>query len=163
MWEWIDKNKEWIFSGVGLTLLALLGRKVLSWFYTEGPQVRVAAAVAAGPHTGPVDFVAITIQNRTKNVLHLGNVFLELSTGEQFMPTLDPLTGAGQERRQIQAGDSFTFHIPAAHILESGLPMEAFRCAAVRDGVGGVYRSSSRELRKILQAIYRTRQRLAGR
>ena len=166
MWEWVEKNKEWVFSGAGLTVLAVLavfGRKVLGWFNREGPRVRVGGAVAAGALTGPVEFVTITVQNRTKDVLRLGNIFIELSTREQFMPTLDPLTGGGQERRQIQPGDSFTFHIPVAHILETGLPVEAFRCAAVRDAVDRVYRSSSRELRKVLQAVYRRHQGVAGR
>jgi hypothetical protein len=158
MWEWVEKNKEWIFSGAGLTVLALLalfGRKVLGWLNREAPQVRVGGAVAAGAPAGPVEFVTITVQNRTQGVLHLGNIFIEMSTREQFIPTLDPLTGNGQERRRIQPGDSFTFRIPVAHILETGLPVEAFRCAAVRDAVDRVYRSSSRELRKVLQAVYR--------
>jgi hypothetical protein len=166
MWEWVEKNKEWIFSGAGLTGLALLGlfgRKVLGRFSRETPQVRVGVAVVAGPFTGPVEFVTITVQNRTKEVLRLGNIFVELSTREPFMPTLDPLTGGGQERREIQPGDSFIFHIPVAHILETGLSVEAFRCAAVRDAVDRVYRSSSRELRKVLQAVYLRHRMVASR
>jgi hypothetical protein len=163
MWEWVEKNKEWVFSGAGLAFVALFGRKVLSWFNREAPQVRVGRAITAGVFTGPIEFVTITVQNRTQGVLHLANIFIELSTREQFIPTLDPLTGHGQERRQIQMGDSFTLHIPVAHFLETGLPVEAFRCAAVRDAVDRVYRSSSRELRKVLQAVYRRNQGVAGR
>jgi hypothetical protein len=154
------------FLGVGLTVLALLvlfGRKVFGWLNPEVPKVQVRGAIAAGALTGPVEFVTITVQNRTQGVLNIVNIFIELSTREQFMPTRDPLTGNSQERRQIQPGDSFTFHIPVAHILETGLPVEAFRCAAVRDAVDRVYRSSSHELRNVLQAVYRRKQGVTGR
>jgi hypothetical protein len=164
MIEFLDKNKEWVFSGAGITVLTLLvvfGRRAFGSFTRKGPTVRVSAAMAGNGFTRPMDLVAITVQNRADHVLYLGNIFLELNTRNQFMPTLDPLTGSGQENRQLQPGNSFSFHIPVTHIIESGLPLEAFRCAVVRDGVDRLYRSSRRELRKVLQVASRRHRRVS--
>jgi hypothetical protein len=160
MLEFLDKNKEWIFSGAGITLVTLLvlfGRRAFGALLVGGPTVRVSRAIMGTPMTGPVDVLAITVQNRTGQVLYLGTVFLELVTREQFIPTLDPLTGTGQGRRELQPGDSFGFHILAHDIIRSGLPLEAFRCAAVRDAVDRVYRPSGGELRRALTLITRRR------
>lgn len=157
MLDFLDRNKEWIFSGIGLTvvsLLVFLGRKVFSSLSGNKPTIRVSAAIAdGGVMTAPVDFLVITVQNRTDRMLYLGNIFLELVTREQFMPTLDPLTRQGQQNRQLQPGASFNFHILASDIIDSGIPLDAFKCAAVRDAVDRVYRSSGVELQKVLNLI----------
>jgi hypothetical protein len=156
MLEFLDKNKEWIFSGVGLTvvaLTALFARKMFGLFRPQGPTVRVSGAVAGTPLTGMFRLLSINVENRTEKTLYLDNIFLEMDTREQFMPMRDPLTGQGQARRELMPGSSFSFHIPASDILESGVPLEDFRCAAVRDAIGRVYRSSGRQLQEMLRSI----------
>src|SRR6185437_15951784 len=114
MLDFLDRNKEWIFSGIGLTVLAVIvffSRKVLNWFLPQGPNVRASAAIAGHPLIGAGGFLAITVENRTEKTLYLDNIFLEMDTRRQFMPTLDPLTGQGQARRQLLSGSSFSFHI----------------------------------------------------
>ena len=159
MLDFLDRNKEWIFSGIGITVLGLLvflGRKVLSSLSGNKPTIKVTAAIAGGgTMTAPVDFLVISVQNRTDRMLYLGNIFLELVTREQFMPTLDRLTRQGQQNRQLQPGASFSFHILASDIIGSGIPLDAFKCAAVRDAVDRVYRSSQAELQKVLNLIAR--------
>ena len=158
MLELVDKNKEWIFSGVGITVLALIvlfSRKVFTWLVLEGPRVGTSIALTGTPIRGLIKFLSIIVENHTEKPLYIDNIFLELDTGEQFVPRFDPLTGEGQIRRQIMPGSSFTFHIAASDIVGSGLPQDCFRCAAVRDAVGRVYRSSGRRLQKVLRAICR--------
>ncbi len=154
MLEFLDKNKEWIFSGVGITLatvLVLLAIKAVKSFMRRGPTVRVAAAMAQTGMGGVADFLSITVQNTTDKVFRFGNIFLELDTREQFMPRVDPLTGERQGvRRVLEPGDSFSFHIPVSDLVETNLPISRFRCAAVRDALGHVYRSSPAELRRVL-------------
>lgn len=158
MLEFLDKNKEWIFSGVGITVLALIvffGRKALTWFASEGPRVGVSIALTGTPLTGMIKLLSIIVENHTDKPLYIDNVFLELDTREQFMPTFDPLTGEGQIRRPLMPGSSFIFHISPSDIVGSGVPLARFRCAAVRDAVNRVYRSSGRALQKVLRVVCR--------
>jgi hypothetical protein len=155
--ELLDKNKEWIFSGAGITLLAIFlwsCRKAFGRFFEKGPAVHVSGAVTSAPLMGTAHFAAITVENRTGGVLFVANFFLELDSGEQYLPLVDPLTGRGQMKTRVEAGDSLVFHIPASDIISSGLPLQAFRRAAVRDSLGRVYRSSRRELHRVLRYFY---------
>jgi hypothetical protein len=158
MLEFLNKNKEWIFSGVGittLTLIVIFGRKMLTWFISEAPRVRASVAITGTPLTGMIKLLAITVENHTKEILYIDNIFLEMDTGEQFMPMLDPLTGQGQAQRQVMPGNRFSFHIMASDIVKSGIPLDRFRCAAIRDAVNRVSRSSRRHLQTALKVICR--------
>jgi hypothetical protein len=153
MLDLVIKNKEWIFSGAGVTAVMFLfvfGRRVMQWARPQSPTVRVAATLAGNPLIGMAEVLTIKVQNRTDKAVYVGNLFLELDSRQQFMPLLDALTRRGQDVQKLQPGTSTSFNILVSDIRESGIPRAAFRCAAFRDGTDQVYRSSTRELQNVL-------------
>jgi hypothetical protein len=167
MLDFLSRNKEWIFSGVGIALVTLViafGSSIVARARRHLPTVRVSAACVSWGPGQLVDTLVITVQNPPgHHVLYIGNIFLELSTREQFITMRDPFTGHAQgARRELQPGDSLTYHIPLSDIVESGLPPRAFKCAAARDSLDHVYRSSESELQRSLRPFIRNDRRAAG-
>jgi hypothetical protein len=162
MFDFVNKNKEWIFSGIGITILGLLflwGKRALRHFapaQSDGPIVKVSAGMASTWMGGLVDVIIITVQNPTNRFLYLGNIFLELNTGQLFMPLKDPVTGRGQEDQQLEPGNKVSFHILVADIINSGYPPSAFKCAAVRDALEQVHRSTEKELWAVFEPFCRS-------
>jgi hypothetical protein len=71
MIDFLDKNKEWIFSGVGITLFTLAvicGRGVLAWFFQARPTVRVSAGLFGNGLTPPVRLLTITSESKAESV-----------------------------------------------------------------------------------------------
>ncbi len=157
VFELINKNKEWIFSGVGVSFVTwciVKARYQLSLFNRSG-LLKVEAAIIKLGMGGVIDAISLTVRNTTKQPLFLHNFFLELDTREQLLPLIDDITGESQRERQLAPGQSFSFHITVARLRSSGISPQRFRCAAVRDALGNIHRSSRRELLGVLNAMLR--------
>ena len=163
--QWIGMNKEWLFSGVGITLVLMLiwlARKFRAVFRKDGPIVSVRYGFYTTPLGSVGDGMAITIQNTTQRTLHLGNFLVGMRSRENIFVPQDELTGQTQQKRQVSPGDSFTFHIPAHIFAEIGKDASEYTEAIVEDAAGPPYKSHRGELSKAIRfmlARAATRQR----
>jgi len=120
------------------------------------PVVRVELACAKVPTGQIVHFLSITLLNTTDRGLFLGNVLL--GTGkENIFVQADSLTGQRQHRRQLQAGDRFSFHIDAATLREIGRPATDYTIAIVEDAVGPPYKSEGNILKACVEDLLKDR------
>ena len=156
MIDFLVQNKEWVFSGIGVTVLVAIiafGRKVLSAVQAGPVRVRVAGAIIDSGMGRFTDALAITVLNAGQQPVFLGNVFLELNTREKLVPLLDEVTGESQQQRRLEPGQQFTFHITANMLRRTGKSISEFRCAAVADAATRVYRSSGHQLRNMMTSV----------
>lgn len=156
MLEFLDKNKEWIFSGAGVTIITLMvvfGRKALGTIRPRGLAVKVQAAIVDMGLFGQIRAMAICVSNPGTQAVFLGNFFLKLNNGKQLVPLDDDVMRVVQQQRQLAPGQSVSFHITAIRLKSTGIPLEQFKYAAVQDAMGRVHRSSSKELRAVLVSI----------
>jgi hypothetical protein len=118
---------------------------------TPDVRVIVRGAVALHPITGKIVALSIGIQNHSPVSVFTGNIFIETRTGEQVFFKEDVITGEWQKPRELRPGESFEFNIEPAKLMEfSGLGLV---CAAMRDAIGRVYRSTESELRNALRGV----------
>lgn len=95
--------------------------------------------------------LSIGIQNHSPVSVFMGNIFIETRTGEQVFVKDDVITGEWQRPRELRPGESFEFNINPAELMKfSGLGLI---CAAMRDAIGRVYRSTEAELRNALRGV----------
>jgi hypothetical protein len=117
-------------------------------------RVKVSPAVTADPWGRGIDLLVVTVQNYSPGPVFLGNVFLEASNNMTFFAAIDPITRERQTKRKLESGESFDFHFTKEQLSREASPYE-LQCAAVRDAVDRVYRSSKQEFQKVLQAVFR--------
>jgi hypothetical protein len=159
MWTWVETNKEWVFSGAGLTAGALLiwaGRSFWGRLTAPRPRVQVQMAMMAFPGGGYADGIAINFVNPTECDVVIGDFLLELTSGENLYVVQDSFTGARQQKRTVKAGDQHTFCVGASELAESGRRISDFRCAVVKTPAGLCFRSSSRELHNAILQLARS-------
>lgn len=150
MLEWIEANKEWAFSGIGITILG--GITWIIWrLMHPRPSVRVALALTPAGRALTISFL-----NPTDREIIVGNFVLELHTGETMLLLVDELTGEVQQPRPVRAGDRRDFHFRAESLADCGRRAEEFKCAWVQTPVGGGYRSDTAALQRILSSLLRT-------
>jgi hypothetical protein len=117
---------------------------------TPDVRVTVRGAVAL-PITGKIVALSIGIQNHSPVSVFTGNIFIETRTGEQVFFKEDLFTGQWQKPRELRPGESFEFNIDPAELMKfSGLGLV---CAAMRDAIGRVYRSTETELQNALRNV----------
>ena len=152
MWDWIVANKEWVFSGAGLLAVSLV---LAIWrrLTAARPHVVVAAAIGGPLGYNPQDVLAVTFVNPTSQDIIVTSFRLEFTNGQTLYPRADSLTGDWQQRRNVKAGDSASFHIAADGLREAGRPLSDYRCALIDDAIGRHYRSATRPLRRALQLV----------
>jgi hypothetical protein len=118
---------------------------------TPDVRVIVRGAVALDPLKGKLTPLSIGVQNHSPVSVFLGNVYIETTTGEQIFFKDDLVTGEWQKRRELRPGEAFEFHIDPAELMKfSG---KGLVCAAVRDAIDRIYRSSESELRNALRSV----------
>ena len=162
MWEWVEKNREWIFSGIGVTTVLFL-----VWLFRAGvakslglilkknkPEVviRLRGALTKHPILGFVDALGITAENHSDKNIVIGN-FMLLTREKRIYVPMDGLTGAPQRKQTIRPGDSCSFHIAASQLCEIKLPPGAFEGASVETPLGKEYRSSPKEIEDLRSLI----------
>jgi hypothetical protein len=118
---------------------------------TPDVRISVRTAVALHPLRGHITFIAITTQNHSPVSVFLGNVFIETRTGEQVFFKDNFLTGEPQKRRELRAGESFDFYIDPVELMK--FSDKGLVCAAVRDAIDRVYRSSESSLEDTLKQL----------
>jgi hypothetical protein len=157
MWEWVENNKEWVFSGGGLTLLAFLiwaGRSVFQRLNNPRPQVKLnLATLVVGLRVGNSRALTISLLNPTDYDVVIGNFVLELANGETIYFPVDYFTGELQRKNVVKPGDSCAFHIGIADLRQTGRRLADFRCALVQTPAGPGYRSTRHELHRFLRHI----------
>jgi hypothetical protein len=158
MWEWVQENSEWVFSGVGISLACLLIWAARSLFQRLGgakPYVTLNLAIGALPFGGTVKALTISLVNPTKQDVVIGNFLLEFTSRETMYFQYDSFTGVPQGRNVVRPGDSCSFHIDIAVLRETGLKPDDFQCALVQTPTGPGFRTSRKELHRFLQNILR--------
>jgi hypothetical protein len=117
------------------------------------PDVRVTArgGVSILSSREHVTLLIVTVQNHSPITVFLGSVFIETKTGEQVIVPRDFITGEWQKRRELRSGESFSFHIFPQQIQE--FSKLGLICAAVRDDIDRVYRSTETELQTALEVL----------
>jgi hypothetical protein len=156
MWDWVEKNKEWVFSGAGLTLAAFLiwaGRSVFQRLRGPRPHVELNLALGALPLGGSIRALTISLLNPTSHDVVIGNFVLELTNGETLYFLQDCFTGSVQGKNVVRPGDSCSFHIAISELRETGRMLGEFRCALVQTPVGPGYRSTRKQLHRFLRHI----------
>ncbi len=119
------------------------------------PDIRVKAnvGVTVDAWNQGIELLIITVQNYSPNPVFLGNVFLESSEHKVFLSPIDPITRERQSRRKLESGESFDFHFTKDQLSQDTSPHD-LECAAVRDAVDRVYRSSKQEFKTIIQSMF---------
>jgi hypothetical protein len=156
MLEWIEKNRDWVLSGVGLTLVAFLiwaGRSVFHRLKGPRPQVKLNLAIGIGAGIDNSRALTISLVNPTDHEVVIGNFVLELTSREtMFFPT-DYITGQLQSKQVVKPGDSCAFHIGIPELRQTGRHFSEFKCALVQTPAGPGYRSTRHELHRFLRHI----------
>jgi hypothetical protein len=162
MWDWVEKNREWAFSGIGITMILFLIwlfragiAKVYGFFFTqEKPEVviRLRGAIAQHAIFGSVDALSITAENHSDKDIIIGN-FLLLTKEKRIYVQIDGLTGVPQHRQTLRAGDSCSFHITASQLKEINLPPAAYVGASVETPLNKEFRSSHKDLNGLRSLI----------
>jgi hypothetical protein len=119
---------------------------------TPDVRVNVRAGVAVLPLRGTLYPLIITVQNHSPVTVFLGNPFLEMRTGEMLVIPRDFLTEDWMQRRELRSGESFSLHVNPDDIRQYDLT-KGLVCAAVKDDIDRVYRSSEAELRNALKQL----------
>ena len=155
--SFLARNKEWLFSGLGLTvgtLAFLVGRAAIQALRGRRPpdlRVKPMPAISHHPLLGTDSFFTITVQNHSSFAAFISGFFIELPGRQKLMVEKDGMTGAFQGKQTLPPGDALTFHIPAQHLrsylAEAGHSRADFRRAFVVDAVGRRYYSSRKECR----------------
>jgi hypothetical protein len=163
--DWLVRNKEWFFSGIGITvglfilfmLRSIIG-SVWSWIFSrEKPPVvvRVVCALAELPGQGYQDFLCIVAENHSDREVILGNFMLITKESRHFIP-FDRLTGEQQHRRTLRAGDSVWFHISADDLEKAQFPAKAYTSASIETPIGKEYRCDRKQLQKVVSSLLNT-------
>lgn len=154
MLQWINQNKEWVFSGAGIAIVSLVVW-LIGYLRTarKRPFVRVSAALAGGGGSEPIDLLTVTIQNRSERALFLGNVMIELDSRRNVFFDRDGITGEMQHKRRLDAGDSFTFHLSKAQLLSTGVNPSHYTNIQIANVAGGVFRAKEADFKRVLAHI----------
>ena len=158
--DFISKNKEWLFSGLGIAVATLLVYAV-KWGYQalrgrRPPDIRVKVMPALSQHSilGVMNFLTITAKNYSSFPAFITGFYIELRAKQKFFLSQDDITGEFQGKRELRPGDSFTFHISSQHLrsflAEPGRQVTDLTRAFVVDAVGRKYYSSRKELHAAL-------------
>jgi hypothetical protein len=118
------------------------------------PDVRltVRAGVAVLPLRGTVYPLIVTVQNHSPISVFLGSPFFEMRTGETLIIPRDFITEEWLPHRELRSGQSFALHVNPEDIKQYDLT-KGLVCAAVRDDIDRVYRSSEAELRNAIKQL----------
>jgi hypothetical protein len=114
------------------------------------PTVRVCLALTNHPISGMINCLSIDFLNTSDRTVFIGNFLLELNDGQRFFCQEDCITGDPQWKREIPAGDKYSFHISAAMIRKFGHAATDYSCALVEDVLGQVYKSDQDKLRRCI-------------
>jgi hypothetical protein len=144
--EFIRANRDWLFSGLGITiggLLLIFGKAAYQGLRGRRPpdlRLKVMGAISYHPLVGSENYLAITVQNHSSFPAFIAGFFIELSGRQKLMVERDAITGAFQGKQELAPGDSRDFHVAVAHlreyINEPGHSAADFRRAFVVDAVG---------------------------
>lgn len=154
MLQWINQNKEWVFSGAGVAVVSFV-LWLIGYLRTHSkrPLVTVSPALAGGGGSEPIDLLTVTIQNRSERPLYLGNVMIELDSGQNVFFDRDGITGEAQHKRKLDAGDSFTFHLSKAQLLTAGVAPSHYMNIQIANAAGGVFRAKEADFKKVLGCV----------
>lgn len=156
MWDWIEKNKDWFFSGAGLLCVPFViwsARAVYQRLRGPRPHVKVNLAVKIIPGGGGPRALTISLLNPTSHEVVIDNFVLEMTSGETLYLPDDFMTGELQIKREVKPGDSCSFHFGIDALRQTGRRFDEFRCALVQTPVGPGYRSTRKELNRFLRHI----------
>lgn len=154
--QWIAANKEWVFSGVGLTIIGFAcwaASIALKRMRRNIPHVTVSFGVTGIPGVTTVPLVCLQITNPTERTLHLGNFLFRLNSGQTLFVPRDAATGEPQQRRRLDSGDSFTFHVSDGQLREAELPSTAYDTAYVEDQSGSRYWAKPSDIKKAVSIL----------
>ena len=162
MWEWFEKNREWFFSGIGVTtglffLWLFRAGIAKAWgffFKKQKPEIviQLRGALTQHPFLGFIDALCITAENHGEKDIIIGNFMLLTRENRIYVP-MDGLTGVPQHKQTVRPGDSCSFHIAANQLKEIKLPPDAYTGASVETPLNKDYRSSPKDLKSLRSLI----------
>lgn len=119
------------------------------------PDVRVTANPGLikdfNPYSGGVTKdLTITVQNHSPIVVYLSNISLELKDGRMLTVPKDYLTGAFQQKIELNPGQSHAFHIEPERLRTEASNLV---CAVATDAIGRIYRSDKSVFPLVLKVL----------
>ena len=153
--QWIIQNKEWMFSGGGISIALVViwaSRRIFRGYFEPKPVVEVTMGMAQ-TSSNLTDFLGIEFLNKSNRDVVINSFSLELWSGETMITTHDEITGEPQQKRVVRQGDSFSFHIPVAMLAKAGRKISEFKCALVTDALGNKHRSDSKKLTRTITRL----------
>jgi hypothetical protein len=156
MFDWLARNKEWVFSGIGITVGALvvwLIGVIARWFRRQSPTITISFGLTDVGLGQPLDLLCVTIKNPTNKTLYLGNVLLVLKTRRTLFVTADAVTGQPQQKRALAPGDSLTFHYSKQQLLGHGVPAPQYAYAFVENVAGVAVETRISQIARLRRAI----------
>lgn len=117
------------------------------------PDVRVYVRVGifAPPIGEPIELLIIIVENHSPVVVYLSQIFLELQTNEWLFLKRDFVTGELNSHRQLNPGQRIDLHISPDEIRK--FQSKGFICAAAKDEINRIYRSSQSELQNAVRSL----------
>ncbi len=116
-------------------------------------RVKVQGGFIMSPMGQSINLIIISIQNYSPVPVYLGNIYLETNSNKIFLPVMDAVTREYQHRKKLEPGEGFDFSIEKKSLSDRINPDELI-CAAVKDSVDRVYKSSSDDFRKLIQGMF---------
>lgn len=118
------------------------------------PDVRVTAnsGYAMPMGEGPVFLLSVEVQNYSPAIVYINNIYIEAKHNSILAPEFDFRTGEYQRPRELHPGKSIRLSIDPKLIqkhLSKGLI-----CAAAKDEIGRIYRSSKDEFSQAIHLLF---------
>jgi hypothetical protein len=120
---------------------------------TPDVRIEVNAGFTQSAYGGTRYLLAICVQNHSPVSVYLsGGIFIETQSGGIVVPNGDFITGEYQRFREISPGRSYTLNVDPMEIRK--YRSQGLLCAAAKDDVGRVYRSSEAELTRAIRILF---------
>ncbi len=103
--------------------------------------------------TGLQDIISLTVQNTSRQVVYLRNVYLKLKDERILVPRRDAVTMAYQQKRILHSGESFSFNIDPEQIFAKINPKSLIG-AGVKDDIDRTYETNPEHFAKAIKTAY---------
>jgi hypothetical protein len=116
-------------------------------------RVKVNLRLVSGIDAALQKHLSIKVENHSPLSLFMGNVELRLKDGQLLYVPRDSVTGEPQQRRKLEPGESFSFHM-ALGVIASKVSPADLACASVKDDIDRVYESDESMFQFVVDALF---------
>ena len=120
----------------------------------EKPDIIIKSFVGIIKHPvfGMSEVITIEIQNRSTQIVYLGNIFFKQSNDQIAIPEADCITREYQKRKVLNPGEKLSFNVDPEKLVNSAIPNKIIN-VAIRDEIERIYEGDEEELKVNLEVL----------